>query len=267
MVLERFFKGKAVFITGAGSGLGKSLAIKLSEYNAKLVLTDKNEKNLKEVIEGASKICQCVGAPADVRNYQELLNLKNKVPKEWFIEISIANAGVGGINPADHFSLEIDQAIMGINYFGVVNSLHLFLAEMKSLRRGHLVGISSLASIRGLPSASSYSASKAAINNCLESWRLDLAPQNINVSCIRPGFIKTPMTNHDAFPLPFMVSSEEAAKLVLLAIAKNLKVYSFPWPMGFLSFINKFLPVWAYDFILPKLSPRDPKNPLLPRIF
>lgn len=267
LVLERYYRGKCVFITGAAAGLGKSLALKLAEYNVKLVLTDKDATRLEEVVKKVNKQTECVSLACDVRNYQELLALKEKVSKIWFVEIVIANAGVGGINPADQFSLEIDQSIMSINYFGVVNSLNLFLDEMKEKRRGHLVGISSLASIRGLPSAASYSASKAAINNFLESWRLDLTPLNIDVSCIRPGFIKTAMTNHNAFPLPFMVDSEEAAKLTLLAIAKNLKVYSFPWIMGFLSLINKFLPNWAYDFLLPKLNPRDSNTPLKARIF
>lgn len=265
--LRSYYQDKVVLITGAGSGLGRSLGLLLSEMGAKLILTDFNAKNLEDVVALVSKKTACEWGLADVTNKEELLKLKLKIPANWPVDIVIANAGVGGINPADNFSLEIDKTIMNVNYFGVVNTLSLFLEEMKKKRCGHLVGISSLASLRGLPSACSYSASKAAVNNLLESWRLDLAPLNIKVSCIRPGFIKSPMTNHKVFPLPFMVTSEEAAEQVLLSIAKYNKTSSFPWPMALLSFFNKWLPIFLYDFLLPKVNPRKKDTVLQPRIF
>lgn len=266
-VLGSFYQDKVVFITGAGSGLGRSLSLLLSEMGAKLIITDQNAKNLEEVVALVSKKTGCQWGLADVTNKEELLKLKLKIPANWSVDIVIANAGVGGINPADCFSSEIDQTIMKVNYFGVVNTLSLFVEEMKQKKSGHLVGISSLASLRGLPSACSYSASKAAVNNFLESWRLDLAPFNIKVSCVRPGFIKSPMTNHQVFPLPFMVNSEEAAEKVLLSIAKYNKTSSFPWPMAVLSFVNKWLPNFLYDFLLPKINPRKKDTILKPRIF
>ncbi len=255
--LVAFYANRTALVTGAAQGLGREIALALARFGARLVVTDLNAQKLETLARDITALgAKVIYAPADVTDAAQMQALKSKVPKDWGMDVVIANAGVGGLNPAHHFSPEIDHKIMSINYFGVVNTLGLFLPEMVQNRRGTLVGISSLASIRGLPNACSYSASKAAQNNLLESWRLDLAPHGIKVCCVRPGFIKTPMTAHDEFPLPFMVDGDRAALMVLTAAARRRKVYSFPWPMAVLSFLNKWLPVCLYDVILPLTTPK-----------
>ncbi len=261
--LGAFYSGRTVLVTGAAQGLGRHMALALGRLGARLVITDLHAGKLEDLAQELKAMGrEVVHATADVTDMAQMQALKERVPKDWGMHVVIANAGVGGLNPAHHFSVEMDRKTMSINYFGVVNTLALFLDEMKAQRFGTLVGISSLASIRGLPNACSYSASKAAQNNLLESWRLDLAPYGVRVCCVRPGFIKTPMTDHGEFPLPFLVAPERAADLILKAAADGKKVFSFPWPMALLSFLNKWLPVWLYDLILPLTTPHsDQKRP------
>ena len=189
----------------------------------------------------------------DLRSAQPVEEADGTLDPGYLPDVIIANAGVGGINPAK-FSVEVNETVMGINFFGTVNTITPFLKRMCDRKSGHIVAISSLASLRGLPSAASYCASKAAQNSLMESWRLDLARYNIQVSTILPGFIKTAMADHDEFDMPFTVSSEAAARATLSAIAKKKKRYLFPWPMRFFASINKMLPVWLYDFLMPRLN-------------
>ncbi len=258
-----FFTGKTVLITGAASGLGRELAKQLCPYAEKLILLDLNKEGLSDTAD----LCRAKGSYIAI--YQADLLQENPlaevVERENCPDVIIANAGVGGVNPARFFDEGIDSRIMGINYFGVVRTVSPYLKEMAERGSGSIVGISSLASIRGLPGACSYSASKAALNNFLESLRLDLAPYGVKVITVLPGFLETPMANHDEFDMPFKVTVEKSAQQVLKAIIKNKKRYAFPWIMGFLSLFNKFMPIFIYDKILPLVSGQD--KDMKPRIF
>lgn len=258
-----FFTGKTVLITGAASGLGRELAKQLCPYAEKLVLLDLNKEGLEETAD----LCRAKGSYISIYEVDLLKEdpLRLVVEKESCPDIIIANAGVGGVNPAHLFDAGIDSRIMGINYFGVVRTISPFLKKMVKRKSGHIVGISSLASIRGLPGACSYSASKAALNNFLESLRLDLAPHGVKVTTVLPGFLETPMANHNEFDMPFKVTVEKSAKHVLKAIVKNKKRYAFPWIMGILSLVNKFMPIFIYDKVLPLVSGQD--KDMKPKIF
>lgn len=253
---KAFYQAKTIFITGAASGLGRELSLDLAAAGARLILTDINQERLEEVaLEAKSKGCEVVFKALDIRDYEKLLQLKEIIPASWQVDIVMANAGVGGVNPAYGFSREIDQKIMSINYFGTVNAFDLFLPEMIKRKKGDLVGVSSLASMRGLPEACSYSASKVAQSHLLESWRLDLKKHNIHVLSVFPGFIKTPMTDHDEFPLPFMVTTQEASRLILKSLAKRKKQLAFPKVMAWASLLNKYLPNFLYELIFSTFNP------------
>ena len=252
---ETYFKGKSVLITGAAHGLGAEIAKELSGKCAHLLLLDIDESALENTANECSSPNTSVEyKTTDLRSLELVEETYGQLKADYLPDVIIANAGVGGINPANAFSTQINQMVMDINFFGTINTIAPFLNKMCERKSGHLVAISSLASLRGLPSAASYCASKAAQNSLMESWRLDLARYNIHVSTILPGFIKTAMADHDEFDMPFSVSSQEAAKATIKAIAKQKKRYLFPWPMRFLASINKMLPVWLYDFLMPRIN-------------
>lgn len=250
--MKAYFAGKRILITGAASGIGSDLVVLLKGWGAVLALADILPIP-KELTKGSSNI---LTYKADVTDPAPWISIRDELLTKWGqVDIVIAAAGVGGVNPANCFSQPMDHKTMSVNYFGTVNTLFPFIEPMKKKGEGQLVGICSLAAYRGLPQASSYSASKAAQMTLLESWRLDLQNTGIKVSCIHPGFVITPMTDHAEFEMPFMISVRESSLYILKAIAGRKKQYCYPWRPALLSELNRFLPNCIYDFLMPRISP------------
>jgi short-subunit dehydrogenase len=129
---------------------------------------------------------------------------------------------------------------------------------MKKNGAGCLVGISSVAGIRGLPGASAYSASKSALTNYLEGLRVELSSYGLDVITIAPGYIVTPMTDVNPYPMPFIIEAESAAKKIIAAIRQKKTYTIIPWQMAIIARIMHLLPNWIWDF-LAKKSPRKPR--------
>ena len=233
-----YFYGKVVLITGASSGLGLQLAVQLSHPNIKLVLIDLDEEGLI----AAQKAVRSNNGEAhifkqDVSDLSSMPSLKagilDCVPK---VDIILICAGITSLTNVVDFKPELANRIMATNYGGTVNISSLFLNEMIAANSGHIVGISSMAAIRGLPDGAYYSASKAAITNYLESLQIDLRNHGILVTNFIFGFIDTPM-NKDlkkSYRMPMIVSAESAAKCIIHNVTKKKRlVYS--------TFINRFL--------------------------
>jgi short-subunit dehydrogenase len=254
--MKAWFQGKTVLLTGASSGMGWDLALLLASYGAKLVLVARRAAKL----EALAAECQALGAEVlvcsgDVSDRERMASVAAEAQDRFgFVDIAIANAGVGGLNPAPRFDLAIHEKTHAINVIGTANTLAPFIRPMVAAGRGQLIGISSLAAFRGLPNAASYASSKAAQARMLESWRVDLRPHGVAVSCIHPGFIVSPMTEHDQFQMPFMVPVRKSSILIARAIAKRRAVYLYPWPMRLLTLVNRLLPNWLFDRLMPKLS-------------
>jgi len=248
---------KVVLITGAGSGIGKKLADIYLLNNFFVIALDVNVENL-DISNRCLKIVEC-----DLSKINRI-EVFEKLSDEYEVDIIIANAGIGGVNPGYSFSTDLNKSFFEINYFSVVDLIHKFIPQMKKRQNGHIAVISSLASFRGMPQAASYSSSKSALNKTIESFRIDLLPFGIEFSNIMPGFIKTKMTNHKEFSMPFMVKPDRAALLIYTAIKKKKKNYYFPKVMSLLSFVNKFLPISLFTFFMAKFV--SDKNKV-PKIF
>ena len=252
-------KKSTILISGAANGIGRELALMCSNLGCeKLILIDIDLQGLEKV---QSKL-RCpshlvrVDLSVDIDNHPELLKLAGTEE----IDIAILNAGVGGINPGDSFNEEINKKTFKINYFGTTSIISMILPKMLSREKGHIVGVASLAGLRGMPQASTYSASKAAQITFLESLRLDLKPHNIQVTTVFPGFIKTRMTNHDEFKMPFLVSVDKTAQIIIKSIIQNRRTIYFPFPLNILSILNRFLPAFIYDRIITFLNPPQKKE-------
>lgn len=245
---------KQVLITGAANGLGLALAKIYFAKGCHLHLWDINQTALEKLKSNFGPKVFIYGF--DIADENELkknvdLTLKNSFGG---IDLVIANAGVGGVNPGDHFSEQVNRKIFEVNTLGAINTIMSFIPSMIRAKKGQIVAISSLASLRGLPSGASYSASKAALNNFVESIAMDLAPYQIVTTLILPGFIKTKMLDHDEFPTPFTVTIEKAAKACTSAIERKKAVYLFPWHMKILALFNRILPAPVHRWLLPRLN-------------
>lgn len=254
--IKNYYAHQVILLTGAASGIGEDLAECLALCNAKLILLDRNWDQLQKV----SEKCQKMGAfvipyQVDVSDESTMQHIAKEILSRFqHIDLIIANAGIGGLNPADNFNPAIAIKMMQVNYFGMIYSFAPFLPLMLKRKQGHLVGVSSQAAYRGLPHACSYSASKSAQMKFLESFRVDLKKYGISVTSVHPGFVKTHMTQHQEFQMPFMVSKRKSSLIILRGIKNKRSRINYPFRMYLLNCLNRVLPDFLYDYLLPRLS-------------
>jgi short-subunit dehydrogenase len=173
----------------------------------------------------------------------------------------IANAGVSRGTLTEHPEDALAfREVMDINVLGIVHTFAPFLVSMRLAGRGVLAGIASVAGFRGLPGAGAYSASKAAAITYLESLRLELSGTGIAVVTICPGYIATPMTANNPYPMPFLTGPDKAARLIARAIARRRRFYVLPWPMALVGRVLNLLPRPLYDVVFAH-APRKPRQP------
>ncbi|MBU1069741.1 SDR family NAD(P)-dependent oxidoreductase [Myxococcota bacterium] len=256
--LAEHYRGKRIVITGASSGIGKDLALLFSAWGAHLALTARRRELLDEVkveAETAEGCGEVLVTAADVRDSAAMQAMADDVLARWgHVDLVIGNAGIGGLNPATCFDLEIHRRTLEINCLGLANTLVPYIPSMLARREGHLVGVSSLAAFRGRPRAASYSSAKAQQGVFLESLRMDLRPHGIAVSAIHPGFVVTPMTEHTDFNMPFMVDVRKSSLLIARALKRRAPRYLYPWQMRWLVRAEGLLPCRVYDWLLPRVS-------------
>jgi hypothetical protein len=249
-----------VFITGASSGLGEALAVYYAEKGATLGLVARRGEMLAALNERLGGHHACY--PLDVADAPALHDAATDfIARFGAPDIVIANAGVSAGTLTEHEEdLAVFRRIMDINVYGMAATFAPFIPAMKSAGgERRLVGIASVAGIRGLPGAEAYSASKAAAIAYLESLRLEMRPCGIKVVTIAPGYIETPMTEINPYPMPFLLPADEAAARFAAAIERGTSYTVIPWPMGIVAKLLRLLPNWLYDRLFAR-APRKPRG-------
>jgi short-subunit dehydrogenase len=164
--------------------------------------------------------------------------------------VVIAYAGVSSGTLTEHQQdIAAFQAVMDINVLGLVHTFQPFITAMRETGKGQLVGIASVAGIRGLPGAGAYSASKAAAIAYLESLRVEMLQHNIAVTTIAPGYIRTPMTDINSYRMPFLMDADIAAAKFVNAIENRHRFVVIPWQMGWVARLMRFIPPVLWDFL------------------
>ncbi len=183
--------------------------------------------------------------------------IERHIKKMGVPDIVIANAGVStGTLNSEKEDLVTFKRVIDINLYGVMHTFLPFMHTFKKRKSGQLVGIASVAGIRGLPGSGAYSTSKAALMNYLESLRIEMLPFNIQVTTIAPGYIKTPMTHSNPYAMPFILEADKAARLFIKAIHRKEKFIIIPWQMNIVGKLMRLLPASVWDF----LAKRGPKK-------
>ncbi len=244
-----------VFITGASSGIGAALAREYAARGATLGLLARRRDALEELaasLPGAHRVYQ-----ADVTDRAALAAAAADFIGGGGADIVIACAGVshGTLTerPAD---LALFDTVFATNVSATVATFAPFIASMKT-RAGprRLVGIGSVAGIRGMPGAGAYCASKAALHSYCESLRLELKPYGIRVVTLAPGYVDTPMTRHNRFPMPFLMPAARFAAGAARAIARGDSYRVLPWQMGVVAKLLRALPNPLFDLAFAR-APR-----------
>lgn len=244
-------------ITGASTGIGAALALELAKRGHRVGLIARRPDLLIEVvakIEGAGG--KAAWAVADVTRRAELAEACAKLEAELGpCDLMVANAGSGGPTPAHKTPIEAIEHILDLNVRGVLYAIGAVLPGMVARKSGHIAAVSSVAGFRGLPGTGGYSASKAYVTTLMESFRIDLKRSNIAVTSINPGFIDTPLTAVNRFPMPFLMSAERAARIIADGLERRRSELTFPWQMKLLMNLARLLPNWIYDAMIGRASP------------
>jgi len=244
------------WVTGASSGIGRSIALELARNKMRIAITARNTDALEVVATECLALgaTSCLVAAADLTNPAEATSCYQKVINNFkTIDVLIANAGIYKPTEVKEFSTEDALYEMDLNYGAFVRCLGLVLPQMVEDRNGHVVGVSSVAGFRGLPRAAGYGASKAAMSHFLESLKLDVAPLGIKVTVVHPGFVKTPLTDKNDFPMPCLIDSETAAAKIVSGVQNGDWEIHFPWRFTFFMKFLRLLPRKLY-FSLINLS-------------
>jgi short-subunit dehydrogenase len=166
------------------------------------------------------------------------------------LDLIVANAGIGVTRLAAKLEWESIAAMCRVNFDGALATLTAVLPQMVARRRGHLVGVSSLAGVSPLPGSAAYGATKAGLTMFLESLRLDLRGTGVHATAILPGFVKTPMTDQNRFPMPFLMECDEAVERIVRALPRHPATIEFPRPLAAAAHLNAALPRVVRDLAL-----------------
>ena len=251
-----------VFITGASSGLGAALARQYAAQGATLGLLARRGEVLADFIATLPNAHQHRAYPVDVRDHAAI----NAAAQAFLahaggVDVVIANAGVSAGTLTEHAEdIAVFADIINTNVIATAATFSPFIAAMRAQRTpGRLVGIGSVAGIRGLPGAEAYSASKAAVISYCESLRLEMKPYGIRVVTICPGYIDTPMTQGNPYPMPFLMAPEKFAAVAAGVISAGRSYAVIPWQMGIVAKLLRMLPNVVYDLAFSK-APHKPRK-------
>ena len=247
-----------VFITGASSGIGAALANEFAKRGACLGLVARRRDAL-DSIEAALPGTHHTYV-VDVTDKDALISAARAFDATvGSTDIVIANAGISiGVKTEFYEDLEQFAKVMDTNVLGMATTFHPFIAGMKARHRGTLVGIASVAGVRGLPGSDAYCASKAAAIVYCESLRIEMAKHGIKVVTISPGFIRTSMTKRNPYQMPFLMNVDVFAQRAADAIITGVRYRTIPWQMGWIGALLKLMPRSLFDRIMSnrKQKPR-----------
>lgn len=238
-------------ITGGTTGIGLELVRQLVAGGTRVAVCARNPDRLAAVAEELGDGVVIIAADVSDPKRAEAV-VHEAIDRLGGLDLVIANAGMG--RNAKGWEIEVDHIVkvLQLNVMGATATVTAAVKHMVERGQGQLVGITSVAGARGLPTSAAYCASKAAFSIFLESLRVDLRGHGVAVTDIRPGFIDTPLTKKNKFKMPFLMGPDRAARLILAAVAKRRAVYTFPWPMAMAIRILRWVPNWLYDALAGK---------------
>ncbi|HSN16701.1 MAG TPA: SDR family NAD(P)-dependent oxidoreductase [Gammaproteobacteria bacterium] len=246
---------KIAWITGGGTGIGHALARRLANQGWKVVISGRRRDPLERA---AAEFPEAIFPwPLDVADLPAVRQAVAGIEATYGpIALAVLNAGIYQAVKLDSFKGEIFATHMQVNFLGAVNGMDALLPYMRARRAGHVVLVASVAGYRGLPLASAYGPTKAALINLAESCRSMFAREGLVISVCNPGFVETPLTEHNAFPMPFLMQADDAAAALERGIAKRKFEIAFPTRFVLILKLLRALPYWLYFPIMRRMTGR-----------
>jgi NAD(P)-dependent dehydrogenase (short-subunit alcohol dehydrogenase family) len=241
---------KKIWITGASSGIGKALAEKFASEGWKVAISARR----KEILDVIANNKNISSYPLDVTDQEQIGDVFSKIINEFgSLDLCVFSSGTYDPKLEQEINVKQNKFVMETNFFGVLYCIKSVEKYFKDRKNGHISIVSSVAAYRGLPNSSGYGPSKAALTNLTESLYFDFKKHNVRISLISPGFIKTPLTDKNEFPMPFIKSPEFAAEKMFSGLTKSRAFeIHFPKTLTLLLKLLRILPYRIYLFLIDK---------------
>ena len=223
-------------MTGGSTGIGRELVLALARRGVTVAASARSASNLVEL---AALDKNIFPVPLDVTDRAAVAAAYATIVKKFgTVDLAVLNAGTWDPMSAEDFDAMRAARSMDVNYGGITNALEVLMPAMIARKEGHIAMVASVAGYRGLPKAAGYAPSKAAVISLAEALRFDLPRHNVDVSLINPGFVDTPMTAVNDFPMPYIISADDAAQRILDGLQRKKFEIAFPWQL-----------VWSLKFL------------------
>jgi short-subunit dehydrogenase len=238
------WQNKRVWLVGASTGIGKALARQLDQLGCKLMLSARSVDKLSSL---ASELEHATALPLDITQINTVNIAFNKLISSWGgVDLIVLMAGTYSEMSVKNFSIEKVCQQIDVNIKGTMNVLANSLPKLLEQKFGHLVIVSSVAGYRGLPNSLAYGPSKAALINLAEALHIEMKPHAIGVSVVNPGFVDTPLTRKNSFPMPFLITAEKAAQEIIVGLEKGAFEIHFPKTFTRILRILRIIPYSLY---------------------
>ena len=250
-----FAKTAVVWITGASQGIGAAVALAMAREGLTIAASARNEEKLNNLAaQSAALKGKIIPYPLDVTDQSAVNATVSKIINDHGqINQAILNAGTYLPEVAEAFNSQAVRQQVELNLMGVCHCIEPLISQMKSQGQGTIAINASLAGYRGLPRSAGYGATKAALINMAESLQSELPALGINIKLINPGFVKTPLTDKNRFPMPFLIEAEQAANIIVKGMKSRKFEIRFPCLFAGIVGFMRYLPYSLYFYLIAKL--------------
>ncbi len=238
---------RVVWITGASTGIGRQLAAQLAKAGVIVAASARSAEKLKDIAPGV------YAYPVDVTDAGAMRLAFESITRDHGpVDLAVCAAGTYRPLDAANFDIANFTGSMAVNYHGVIHALASLLPAMLARREGHVAWVASVAGFRGLPKAAAYGPTKAALINLAESLKPELERDGVIVSVINPGFVATPLTAQNEFPMPFLMQPDEAARRIIAGLLRRRFEIAFPRRFVAIIKLGRIMPNALYFWIVRK---------------
>lgn len=253
--------GRRIWLTGASSGIGRACALEFARRGARMAISARNTSTLESLASEIRALASesnreepVLVLPLDVRDRKANHDAVTEIVRSWGgLDTVVLNAGIREYVDEDVFDATQFDNAFATNFHGFVYGMEAALPELKRGIHPHLVGVSSAAAFLPLPRSEAYGASKVAVRYLLDSYRFRAESKGMWITCVHPGFVDTDMTSDNDFPMPFLVSTTQAARIIADGMERRRREIHFPKALTWTMKISALMPLWMYQKIAPWL--------------
>jgi short-subunit dehydrogenase len=251
-------KSGSAWVTGAGRGIGRALALKLATRGWAVAASARTEQDLLSLAAEASGLRGVIlPVVLDIVDPVATAAVAQRIQREIGpLDLAVLNAGTHRAMSAKEFDAAAVKSLVDVNLMGTVNCLSAILPTFIEQRSGKIAVVASVAGYRGLPTAAAYGATKAALINMCEALKPELDRFGIGLTLVNPGFVDTPLTRKNKFPMPFIIPADEAAGIILRGLDDGRFEIVFPWRMAVAMKLLRILPYRAAFWLTERMLPR-----------